>query len=129
MLGVGMDSNTYLHAVEERIGVPNRIWEQRFIVKMTDSDGNTFDSPPFTGFYTEGVPEGASEHFGNYEKPLKACAAAVYNRLGNAQVICCDARKTVAVLEMLWKHTDYDLCACDREIPEAYYAEMVGYSV
>ena len=125
LLGVGMDSNTYLHAVEERIGVPNRIWDRKFVVKLTDADGNTFDSPLFTGFYTEGVPEGASEHFGNYEKPLEKCGALMYNVLGNAKVICCDARKTVDVLATLWKHTDYDLCAGDREIPEAYYAELL----
>ena len=127
LLGVGMDSNTYLHAAEERIGVPNRIWDQRFIVKLTDAAGNTFDSVPFTGFHTQGVPEGASEHFGNYEKPLKACAAASYSTLGNAQVICCDARRTVEVLETLWKHANYDLCSCDREIPTDYYAELLEH--
>ena len=124
LLGVGMESNTYLHAVEERIGVPNRIWDQLFVVKLTDADGNTFDSPPFTGFFTEGVPEGASEHFGNYEKPLRRCGALTYNVLGNAKVVCCDARKTVDVLTTLWKHADYDLCAGDREIPESYYTEL-----
>ena len=124
LLGVGMDSNTYLHAVEERIGVPNRIWDQRFVVKLTDANGNTFNSPPYTGFYTQGVPEGASEHFGNYEKPLVKCGAASYGTLGDAKVVCCDARKTVEVLELLWKNADYDLCSCEREIPCSYYADL-----
>ncbi len=125
LLGVGMESNTYLHAVEERIGVPNRIWDQRFIVKLTDEQGNTMDSLPYTGFFTKGVPEGASEHFGNYEKPLIACGAAAYGALGNAKVICCDAHKTVEVLDVLWKHASYDLCSCDREIPDSYYASLI----
>lgn len=125
LLGVGMDSNTYLHAVEERIGVPNRIWDQYFVVKFTDAQGKNFDSLPYTGFYSEGIPEGASEHFGNYEKPLKECGAAKYGMLGNAQVICCDARKTVAVLQTLWKNAEYDLCSCDQDIPQKYYAELL----
>lgn len=126
LLGCGMNNNTYLHAVEERLQVPGRLSEDTMVIRMTDYEGNTFDSKPFHHYCAVGPQGGASECFENYEKPLAACGALTYSRLGNACVICCDARKTVEILKVLWKNAEYDLCVGVREIPESYYAQLLA---
>ena len=121
LIGVDQRSNTFLHAAEELLNVPNRLTEKSRLITIIDYHGNEIQSAPFHGFHTPNVPEGCSEHFDNYEKPLIYCKAVTIGTLGNAQVFCCDARKTVNTLKMLWEKADYDLCSETRDIPEAYY--------
>ncbi len=123
LLGVGLESCTFLHSVDERFNIPNRLSENSFAIKIIDYDGNEILLPDFRGFHTPGVPEGCSEHFGNYEKALLYCGAMTKSSLGNAHVFCLNARKTADIVKMLWDKADYDLCSDDREIPEAYYKE------
>ena len=121
LIGVGHDRNTFLHSVDERLKIPNRLSTDTLSITIKDYDGNLIKSPDFHWYHTDGVPEGVSEFFPNYEKALYYCGATNYSTLGNAKVCCCDAIKTVEVIKMLWEKADYDLCASDREIPENYY--------
>ncbi|MBQ3573215.1 MAG: AAC(3) family N-acetyltransferase [Clostridia bacterium] len=121
LLGVGLESCTFLHSVDERFNIPNRLSRDSIPVKVVDYDGNEIVIPDFHWFYTQSVPEGCSEHFGNYEKALLYCGAMSESSLGNAKCFCLDARKTADTVKMLWDKADYDLCSKDREIPEFYY--------
>ena len=122
LIGVNHTRNTYLHTVEERLGVPNRTHPEGFTFTVKTADGRLLTTPPIHPFYSEGIAGGASAYFENYKKPLEACGAVTYGRLGNATVYCCDAVKTFEVLKMLWNAAEYDLCSSAREIPTQYYS-------
>lgn len=121
LIGVSHDRNTYLHSVDERLNIPNRISTDFLEITMKDHDENLINIPEFHWYHTEGVPEGVSENYNNYKKALEYSGAAIYSKLGNATVTCCDARKTVDVIKTLWEKADYDLCATKKEIPIEYY--------
>lgn len=121
LLGVGHERNTYLHAVDERMDLPNRLRPEGFTVAITDWDGNTLTSPEFHPHFVEGIPVGCSEYYPNYKRALEACGAVTYGNLGNALVYCCDARKMTDAVMHLWRMADRDLCLGEVDIPEAWY--------
>ena len=123
LLGVDMNSNTFIHWVEETLNVPNRISKQILIIDIKDRDGNIIKAKPFHGFHSDGIPEGASEHFNNFLKPLMYAGAVKKVKFGQDFAYCCDARKTFETIKALLLVADYDLCASDKEIPESYYVK------
>ncbi|MBQ8427506.1 MAG: AAC(3) family N-acetyltransferase [Clostridia bacterium] len=121
LLGVNQTSNTFLHAVEERLSVPDRITLDGLEITIKDYEGNTFKSPKFNGFGCKNIPEDCSEFFENYNKPLVELGAVKIDKLGDAEVRLCNTKKTYKILKKLWKNAEYDLCTPNTEIPEKYY--------
>lgn len=123
LVGVGHERNTYLHAVDEAMGIENRIDPNGFDVEVTDRNGKTFIISDFHPHKTEGLPSGTagvSDFFPNYKRALEYTGAVCYTHLGNATVYCCDARKTSDTVSRLWEYANgEDLCICKKEIPEA----------
>ncbi len=120
LVGVGHNRNTYLHAVDERLNIPNRLNPESFTISIKDYNGKILQSPPFRTHFSKGLPC-CSEYYPNYKKVLEYSGAVTYSKLGNATVYCCDARKTTDTVAELWKKADYDLCSCEKDIPESYY--------
>lgn len=114
LLGVGLERNTYIHAIEEELDIPNRLAKPKK-VRVIDNDGmeSTFE---YCGH------EGAiSEFFSNFTAPLEKLGALTYDTLGNATVQVFHVKKGTEILKNLWSKADYDLCECIREIPKEYY--------
>lgn len=124
LIGVGHASNTYFHAVDEMLDIPNRLNPDTFTITIRDAAGNTLQSPPFHTHRTKGAPCCCSEFYPNYEKPLEQLGAVTYGQLGNARVYCCDAVRCADTIRLLWSRTDHDLCIREEEIPRAYYADQ-----
>jgi len=116
LLGVKLNRNTYLHAVDEMLDLPDRLGEP-FTVEILDGEGNR-SRHSFRPHHNAG-----SENFENYRKPLEAFGALRQVSLGNASVGICSARKTAEVMKKLWTKAEYNLCAELREIPPSYYEE------
>ena len=124
LLGVGHERNTYLHAVDERVDVKNRLAEEGFDVTITDWDGNTILCPDFHPHEVHGLPDGVSgcsEYYPNYNKAFEAADAVHYGKLGNATVYVCDVRKMTDQMMKIWSRADRDMCVCDMDIPESWY--------
>ena len=121
LLGVTQSSNTFIHAVEERLNVPDRITESNFVITIKDYYGNEIKSPKFNGFTSKNIPGDFSKFFENYQEPLQYLGAVKFDALGNAEVRCCNTKKVYETLKMLWKKADYDLCTPSTKIPEHYY--------
>jgi len=120
LVGVGFESNTYIHAVEEQLDIPNRIGEEVFPVKVKASGGKIIEVN-FRGHYVQELSYGISAHYPILEKPFYHMGALTYGKLGNARVMCCDACKTTKAYEYLWQTLQYDFCLKNQEIPEEYY--------
>ena len=91
LIGVGHDKNTYLHAVDERLHIPDRLNPEPFVITIRDYDGNTLFSPPFHTHYTAAADTCVSEYYPNYKAAFEYTGAVRYAQLGNALVYCCDA--------------------------------------
>ncbi len=119
LIGVGLNRNTYIHAIDEKIDLPDRLTPP---VHITIIDR---DKRYETDFRKHSRNTG-SENFGNFEKPLSSAGVLTYAKLGNADVMCIDARKSTAVIEHLWKKADYHLCKEEKDIPEEYYIDLLS---
>ena len=121
LIGVGHERNTYLHAVDERLGIPDRLNPNPFVISIKDYDGNVIQSPPFRTHYTAASDTCVSEYYPNYKEAFEYTGAVKYASLGNAPVYICDARGMTDTVRKLWQNTDHDLCVRKETIPEAYY--------
>lgn len=124
LLGIGHERNTYLHAVDERIDVQNRLAEQGFDVEIVDWNGNVTLKRDYHPHAVAGLPEGisgCSEYYPNYSKAFEVCGAVTYDTLGNARVHICDVKKMSDQMMKIWSRADRDMCVCDMEIPESWY--------
>lgn len=129
LLGVGHERNTYLHAVDERIDVKNRLAEAGFDVTVVDWDGKEHEIPDFHPHAVAGLPadvSGCSEYYPNYKKAFEDAGAVRYGKLGNALVYVCDVRKMTDRMMLIWQRADRDMCVCDMEIPEEWYRTEGG---
>lgn len=114
LLGVGLNRNTYIHAVDEMLDLPDRLCDP-IPLTILDYEGKEhkveFRKHGFTG----------SANFGNFEKPLVYGGAYSYGALGDAKVGIFNVRKGTAIIKDLWNKADYHLCQEEKEIPEEYY--------
>lgn len=123
LIGVGHERNTYLHSVDERLGIPDRLRSEGFVITIKDYEGNTLQSPPFHTHFTAAADTCVSEYYPNYKAAFEYTGAVTYGQLGNALVYICDARKMTDTVKMLWDRTDHDLCIKAQPVPEEYYIQ------
>lgn len=121
LVGVGHERNTYLHAVDEMLNIPNRLNWETYIPRIVDHDGKVHEPGPYHTHRSEGMPCCCSEYYPNYKKAFEYFGAVTYGKLGNAVVYCCDAVRMTDVVRLLWEQATYDLCSLEKEVPEEYY--------
>ncbi|MCR5287297.1 MAG: AAC(3) family N-acetyltransferase [Saccharofermentans sp.] len=123
LIGVGHERNTYLHSVDERLGIPDRLNPDPFVITIKDHDGNLIQSPPFHTHFTAHSDTCVSEYYPNYKEAFEYTGAVTYDRLGDALVYVCDAVKMTDTVRKLWENADHDLCVRKETIPEKYYID------
>lgn len=124
LVGVGHERNTYLHAVDERYDIPDRLNPDTFEITIEDYDGNLHKSPPYHTHHSENCKVCVSEYYPNYKKAFEHTKAVTYHKLGNATVYCCDAVKMTDTVRILWQKTDHDLCIEECPVPASYYEDI-----
>lgn len=124
LIGVGHDRNTYLHSVDERLGIPDRISPEGVVYTIRDWDGNLIQGPEFHTYYTAASPVSVSEYYPNYADAFDYAGVVRHDRLGNAEVLCCDARGMTEVVRQLWAMADRDLCISHWPIPASMYQKV-----
>lgn len=124
LLGVGFESNTYIHSVEEILNIPDRISEEVVQIGMKDATGQ-IKTVPFRGHAVAGMTYSISDHYPVLEKPFFAMGALTYSVLGSGKVICCDAYKTAKAYAYLRSAVGYDFIRSNEEISEEYYSGVV----
>ena len=123
LVGVGHERNTYLHSVDERLGIPDRLNPTPFEITITDYDGKTLKSPPFHTHFTAASDRCVSEYYPNYKTAFEYTGAVTYARLGNAPVYVCDCRKMTDTCRRIWGRADHDLCISAEPIPRELYED------
>ena len=112
--------------MDERLGIPDRLKEDGFVITIKDYDGNEIRSPLFHTHFTKAADTCVSEYYPNYKTALEYTGAVTYAQLGNAVVYVCDAVKMTDTVRMLWEKTDHDLCIKAAPVPQDYYLGQKG---
>lgn len=123
LIGVGHERNTYLHSVDERLHISDRLKADGFVITIKDYEGNEIQSPPFHTHFTAAADTCVSEYYPNYKAAFDYTGAVTYAKLGNALVYICDAVKMTDTVIKLWNRTDHDLCIKSEPVPEEYYLD------
>ncbi len=117
LLGVLMNRNTYIHAVDEMLGLEGKLQEEALSLTVVGYDGEEYQIP---AFYPH--KSGGSANFENYRAPLEHYGALIRTKkLGNAEVSLFYAKPATEIMKRLWSCAEYDLVAEEREIPKKYF--------
>ena len=114
LVGVGLNRNTFIHAVDEILDLPNKLVEP-IPLTIIGYDGEEYH----TNFRKHGTT--GSENYGVFYKPLIYAGALSVGKLRNATVLCVDAKKCSEEIKRLYSVATYDLTKEEVEIPENYY--------
>ena len=119
LIGVGNNRNTFIHAIDERVNLPDRIAKTPYPVTITDRNGNQIHRlmRPHLCSRTNDV----SQFYVNFEKPLVELGAQRFGTLGNASVRIVDAAKCREIISRVYFRAQSDLFTEFREIPESLY--------
>lgn len=118
MLGCTHTRNTYIHAVEELLDVPERLTEKPvdFQIKMPDG---SIKAVAVHRHYNK-VKEHISEEYDKLAQAFYDCGAAQKVKFGDADCILCDARNVYEITKKVLSHEIN--CLIDREeIPEDWW--------
>ncbi|MBQ2252043.1 MAG: AAC(3) family N-acetyltransferase [Clostridia bacterium] len=119
LVGVGHNRNTYIHSIDERVDIPNRLTDEEIPFTVIDKDGISRKQPSKT-HYTKGTPD-VSANFVKFTELLANSGATRVSKIGLADTIVCDAARLTEVLVPLFeesKRRNIDLCADSRPLSE-----------
>ncbi len=120
LIGVGHERNTYLHAVEEMLGVPNRLSKEPKEITILFKNGD-FVRDYMHVHESEGFSH-VSEHFKKFEPAFRYHGCIVDGKIGNAPAQLCNAKLMHAVMTMIRDRSErIELCADDTPLDEAWY--------
>ena len=111
LLGVGHKANTYLHCVEEMLGVADRLTEEPIDVSVKYPSGKVAHRLVYT--FDEEKNGDVSHHFPKFEPAFRAHGCIVDGRIGEAPAQLCSARGMKRVMEMIYARADGKELLCD----------------
>ena len=121
LLGVENNRNTFIHAVDEWMDLPDRLVNPDYTKYIHDVNGNVYETRMKIHHCSK--TNDVSRYFVNFEKPLVELGAQGFGKFGNAEVRIVDAAKCRDVICKIWKHADRDICVDYMEIPEEWYKD------
>ncbi len=119
LVGVTHNRNTFIHSVDERAQLPDRISEDTFDVTIVDWDGNETIHPMRR--HSCSKTNDVSRFYVNFEKPLVELGAQKTGRLGNAEVKIVDAKLCREIVGRIYSRAKKDIFTELREIPAELY--------
>ncbi len=117
LIGVGHNRNTFIHSVDERAGLANRLGN-KFDLTIIDHQGNAMQRTYNAHCCSAGD---VSQFYVNFEKPLVELGAQTAGTLGNAAVKVVDAAKCREIVLRIYSRADESEFLFYREIPRQWY--------
>lgn len=118
LIGVGHERNTFIHAVEESVSVPDRLTAEpvEFFIRL--EDGTMMERPVRRHYNSKEAH--ISEQYPKLEEAFYENGATKRVKFGDADCILCDAEKTAEVVRKVLAHEIN--CLIDREeIPREWW--------
>lgn len=120
LVGVAHNKNTYLHCVEEMLGMENRLSAEsrEVVVRLASGEFITSQVRTHHADFTSDV----SARFPKYETAFRYHGAITDGFIGNAPTQACDARIMKDVMERILSRTEgVDPLADERALPPKWY--------
>ncbi len=103
LIGVGHEKNTFLHCVEEMLGVKNRLTKDMVERSIVHKDGRV-EKRFLHWFDEEKIPD-VSVYFGKFEPAFRYHGCITDGFIGNARVQLCSARRMKDVVELIYQNS------------------------
>ena len=104
LVGVDQTKNTFIHCVEEMLGVKNRLTEEKIESEIIHQDGSI--EKRYLYWFDESKTGDVSLNFGKFEKAFRYHNCIEDGVVGNAPAQFCSAVKMKNVLEMIYKKAE-----------------------
>ena len=120
LLGVTHGRNTFIHSVDEYLGIGDRLTDEPTLMHIVMPDGSMKDVNMYR-HYNRVMRTGAfSDCFDKMKQAFYDLGAAKLVKFGDADCILCEARKIFEVCQKLFEIEE--TCIIEREeIPEAWW--------
>ena len=121
LVGVSHARNTYLHAVDEMLQIPNRITEDTTEVKIKRASGEVVTRcvKRHSCSFTNDI----SAHFPQFETAFRYHGAITDGHLGDAPVQACDARIMKQVMETIFARAERDPLSDEAALSPVWYVK------
>ena len=121
LMGVGQVKNTYIHAVEEALEIPERVTPELYDTTIINKDGSVITKPLHLVFEEFGD---ISVNFGKLEEAFRYHGCIIDGEIGNAKVQLSSARKIREILELIHAKSNYrEIFLDDTPLPEQWYVK------
>lgn len=120
LLGVTHTRNTYIHSVDEVMGIPDRLTDEPTLMHIVMPDGTQKDVQMFRHFNKTLQTGNFSDEFDKMKQAFYDLEAAKEVKFGDAACILCDAKK---IFDVCYKLFSIDAnCVIERDfIPEDWW--------
>lgn len=120
LVGVAHNRNTYLHCVDEMLGIPDRMSEGTVKVSVKRPTGEIVEREMICHHSSFTVD--LSLRFPQYETAFRYHHAITDGFVGNAPTQLCDTVKMKEVVEMIWERSGHkDVLRDEFPIPQRFY--------
>ena len=119
LIGVDHRKNTFIHTIDERVDMPDRLSENAFEVTIVDWNGDVLKRPMRAHECSR--TSTVSLFYGNFEKPMVEMGVQTSGTLGNAQVRVIDAADCRELLLKIYTRAKEDIFVQHMEFPEELY--------
>lgn len=120
LIGVGQEKNTYIHCVEEMLGVTKRYTTDKLEFTVINKDNSVVKRHQYW-FRSDEIPD-VSKNFGKFEVPFRYFDAITDGKIGNASVQLTDCVKIKETLELIYKNANFrELLGDKTQIDECLY--------
>lgn len=116
-LGCTLRSNTFIHHVEEKNNIPDRLRSAPYPIRIIDENGENYTTDMYGHHSSAGD---VSENYIKLEKPFVFGGAVHYGTFGDAACVIGDAVKMADITTQLLKQTP-NMFADGKPVPEALY--------
>jgi len=104
LIGVGHERNTYIHAAEELLGVPNRISSVPREGSIRLPSGEIIRRPVYY-HKNEGITPFVSYQYPKYEPAFRHHGCITDGKIGQAPAMLCSARKMYDVIKLIYERS------------------------
>lgn len=121
LVGVAHNRNTYLHTVDEILGIPNRMGNQFYTTTIRKANGEVVERKLrlFDTDYTSDI----SDRFIKFDVPFRYHRCGTDGFLGNAPTQLLSARKMKEVMERIYRNSPTDPLDTENPIDPRYYVK------
>lgn len=121
LVGVSHARNTYLHAVDEMLRLPNRITEDTTEVKIKRASGEV--ATRCVKRHSCSFTNDISARFPQFETAFRYHGAITDGHLGDAPVQACDARIMKQVMETIFARAERDPLSDEAALSPVWYVK------